>query len=153
MRRPSSMAPAATFAFQTSLDITGAVSLEVWAQFNDLGINQLLINKADGVSPSGTSYQMYYLTGSNPGVHFQITFNGTTYEAAQPTAPIVGRWYDFVGTRTASGALTLYVDGSAVGTGQDAGGAFSSVSSGVGIGGAGGNGVSPFNGTLDVVAI
>ncbi|HEY4871714.1 MAG TPA: LamG-like jellyroll fold domain-containing protein [Candidatus Dormibacteraeota bacterium] len=137
----------------TSLDITGAISLEVWAQFNDLGTNQLLINKGDGVSPSGTSYQMYYLTGSNPGVHFQITFNGTTYEAAQPTAPIVGRWYDFVGTRTASGALTLYVDGSAVGTGQDAGGAFSSVSSGVGIGGAGGNGVSPFNGTLDEVAI
>jgi Concanavalin A-like lectin/glucanases superfamily/Fibronectin type III domain len=142
----------------SSLSIGGAISLEVWVKWaaTPTGV-QDIISKGDGATVAGSSYSLAYIPGcAGCGLGF-YTYIGNSYACACQSTPLpVGHWFHLVGTRSASGQLAFYVNGSPVAFANDGGAALNNVSSGVGIGASGsGSGASlyPFNGTLDEAAV
>jgi hypothetical protein len=135
-----------------SLQLTGPLSLEAWVKFASITAAQVIVNKGDGLSASGSAYELAWIPGT--GLGFQTFVGGTRYDADQNFTPAVGKWYDLVGTRTAGGQLSFYVNGNLAATGSDGGGSLNNIAAGVGLG-ASGNGALqlPLNGTLDEVAI
>jgi hypothetical protein len=141
-----------------SVSITGALSLELWVKWaaTPAGV-QDLIHKGDAVTAGGSSYSLAYIPGcAGCGLGF-YTYIGNGYACACQSSPLpAGQWFHLVGTRTAGGLLSFYVNGSLVATANDGGAALNTVSSGVGIGASGsgsGSSLYPFNGTLDEAAI
>ena len=136
-----------------SLSLTGAVSLEAWVKFNATGpYAQIVVNKGDGASATGSAYEIAWIPGT--GLGFQTFIGGTRYDADQNFTPVIGQWYDLVGTRSSGGALSFYINGKLVASGNDSGAALNAVTAGVGVGASGdGTGHLRFNGTLDEVAV
>ncbi len=138
-----------------TLSITGALSLEAWVKLNSVASTQLLINKGDGATAPQSAYQLAYVVGQ--GFAFSTFIGNVTSFAGQSATPATaGTWYHVVGTRTAAGALTLYVNGNSVATGTDIGSALNVVDSPVGIGAAGsgtGSSLQPLNGSIDEAAV
>jgi RHS repeat-associated protein len=134
---------------------TGALSLETWVNLTSVASTQMLIDKGDGGTASLSAFDLVY----NAGQGFAIdTFIGSIKaSAAQSGTPATARtWYHVVGTRTAAGALTLYVNGSQVATGTDTGGSLNNVDSPLAIGASGsgtGSQLLPVSGSLDEAAI
>jgi hypothetical protein len=141
-----------------SASITGALTLEVWVKWaaTPTGV-QDLIHKGDAVTISGSSYSLAYIPGCAGCGLGLYTYIGNGYACACQSSPLpAGQWFHLVGTRTAGGQLTFYVNGSPVAFANDGGAALNNVSSGVGIGASGsgsGSSLYPFNGTLDEAAI
>lgn len=142
----------------TSLSLTGAISVEVWAKWTATPTTaQDLVNKGDGATATGSAYMLGYVPGCGGcGLGF-YTFTGNSFVCAcQAGAPPAGQWFHLVGTRTSGGQLAFYINGSLVATANDGGGALNSVPSGVGIGAAGGGSGSslyPADATIDEAAI
>ncbi|TMB59732.1 MAG: hypothetical protein E6J51_13530, partial [Chloroflexi bacterium] len=135
------------------LRLTGALSVEVWVKFaSNSQFAQAIVNKGDGASAAGSAYEIAWIPGT--GLGFQTFIGGTRFDADQNFTPVVGQWYDLVGTRAAGGQLAFYVNGTLVASGNDGGAPLNNVTAGVGLGASGnGTGQLPFNGTLDEVAI
>ncbi|HXN00282.1 MAG TPA: LamG-like jellyroll fold domain-containing protein [Candidatus Dormibacteraeota bacterium] len=142
----------------TSLSLTGAISVEVWTKWAATPTTtQDLVSKGDGATATGSAYMLAYVAGCGGcGLGF-YTFIGNSYVCAcQAGAPAAGQWFHLVGTRTASGQLAFYINGSLVAAANDGGGALNSVPSGVGIGATGGGSGSslyPTNATFDEAAV
>lgn len=142
----------ATVSASSTLNLTGALSLEAWVKFASVSGIQAVVNKGDGVSAAGSAYELAWIPGT--GLGFQTFIGGTRYDADQNVTPTVGKWYHMVGTRTSSGLLSFYINGTLVATANDGGGALNNVAANVGLAAAGnGSGQLPLNGTLDEVAI
>lgn len=144
-------------ANSTSLSITGAITVEVWVKWTAAPTTQDLINKGDGATIAGTSYALAYVPGCGGcGLGF-YTYIGNTFTCAcQANALPVGSWFHLVGTRTAGGQLSFYVNGSLMATATDGGGALNNVPSGLGIGASGsgtGSGLYPSNAAVDDAAV
>jgi len=139
----------------TNLSITGALSVETWLKLNSVATSQLLVNKGDGATAFQSAYQLAYVAGQ--GFAFSTFIGNVTSVAGQSATPATaGTWYHVVGTRTAAGALTLYVNGNSVATATDIGSALNVVDSPVGIGAAGsgtGSSQQPLNGSIDEAAV
>jgi Concanavalin A-like lectin/glucanases superfamily/Fibronectin type III domain len=144
-------------ASSSSLSQTGAVSVEIWARWSGTPGTQDIVNKGDGATIAGTSYALAYVPGcSGCGLGF-YTYIGNTFTCAcQSAAPTPGQWYHLVGTRTTSGQVSFYVNGSLVAAANDGGGALNNVSSGLGVGASGsgtGSSLYPANASLDEAAV
>src|SRR5207253_1162777 len=113
-----------------NLSITGALSVETWLKLNSVATSQLLVNKGDGATAFQSAYQLAYVAGQ--GFAFSTFIGNVTSVAGQSATPATaGTWYHVVGTRTAAGALTLYVNGNSVATATDIGSALNVVASSV----------------------
>jgi Concanavalin A-like lectin/glucanases superfamily/Fibronectin type III domain len=135
-----------------SLNLTGALTLEAWVKFASTNGIQAIVNKGDGVSASGSAYELAWIPGT--GLGFQTFIGGTRVDADQNITPATNQWYDLVGTRTSAGVLAFYVNGRLVATANDGGAALNNPAVNLGLGAAGnGSGQLPFNGTLDEVAV
>jgi len=140
-----------------SLSPTGSVTVETWVKWSGTPGTQDIINKGDGATLAGSSYALAYVPGCGGcGLGF-YTYIGNSFTCAcQTIAPTPGRWYHLVGTRTASGQVAFYVNGSLAASASDGGGALNNVPSGLGVGASGsGSGTSlyPANATLDEAAV
>jgi hypothetical protein len=142
----------------SALSVSGAISLEAWVKWaaTPTGV-QDIIHKGDGVTVAGSSYSLAYIPGCAGCGLGLYTYIGNSYACACQSAPLpAGRWFHLVGTRSATGQLVLYINGSQIATASDGGGALNSVPSGVGFGASGsgsGSSLYPFNGALDEAAI
>lgn len=141
----------------STLNITGAISVEAWVKWSGTPSTQDLISKGDGASDSGSAYALAYVSGcAGCGLGF-YTFVGNTYACACQTGTLpAGQWFHLVGTRTATGQLGFYLNGALVASASDGGGALNTVPSGVGVGASGsgtGSSLYPANATLDEAAI
>ena len=149
IQNPHGVAPSTS-----SLSITGAVSIEAWLRWTatPTGV-EVILEKGDGQNITNSAYEIAYAPSIGFGFYDYIGNN--YYTAVVPNPPPAVQWTHVVGTRTASGALTLYENGAAVATGSDSGGALNNVSTGVGVGGTAGSPccIYPFNGILDEVAV
>jgi Concanavalin A-like lectin/glucanases superfamily/Domain of unknown function (DUF2341)/Fibronectin type III domain len=108
-----------------ALDLTGAMTLEVWAKPNALPqstntYNGLITKGYDG---SNTQYQLNFQddpsTGNVPGLLF-ATYNGSNHGAvyAYGSNIITGNWYHIAGTFDGS-RYQIYVNGSLVASSSD----------------------------------
>ena len=142
----------ASIPSSSSLALTGSLTLEAWVKFASTGGIQAIVNKGDGVSASGSSYELAWIPGT--GIGFQTFIGGTRFDADQNITPATNQWYYLVGTRTSSGALSFYLNGKLVASGSDGGAPLNNISVNLGLGAAG-NGSSqlPLNGALDEVAV
>ena len=138
-----------------TLNVTGALSLEAWVNFSNLSGTQQIINKGDGATSSNTAYELTYVSGT--GIVFDTFANSGAVARATWRATLqTGVWYHLVGTRTADGALALYVNGSLMGTAHDGGSPLNNINATVGLGASGvgtGSNREPLAGSLDEVAI
>ncbi len=136
----------------SSLSITGALSIEAWIKWAaaPTGV-QIIVEKGDGATLTNTAYALGYIPSLGFGLYVYIGNNYYSVVVSNP--PPAGQWSHVVGTRTASGSLSLYENGSLVATSSDSGGSLNTVSTSVGVAGTAGTAVYPFNGTLDEVAI
>jgi Concanavalin A-like lectin/glucanases superfamily/Fibronectin type III domain len=142
----------------SALSINGAISLEAWVKWTATATGvQDIIHKGDAVTQAGSSYSLAYVPGCAGCGLGMYTYIGNSYACACQSTPLpAGRWFHLVGTRSATGQLAFYVNGSRVATANDGGGALNSVPSGVGFGASGsgsGSALYPVNGTLDEAAI
>jgi len=141
----------------TSLNITGAISVEVWIKWTGTPSTQDIINKGDGATIAGTAYALAYVPGCGGcGLGFYTYVGNSFVCACQTSALPAGQWFHLVGTRTASGQLAFYVNGVLVASANDGGGALNSVPSGLGVGASGsgsGSALFPTNATLDEAAV
>jgi hypothetical protein len=140
-----------------SLSITGDITVEAWAKWTAPATNpQNVINKGDGATLPGTSYHLAFVGAGGSGMGFYTFIGNQYYCACQANALPAGQWFYLVGTRTANGQISFYVNGALVATGSDPGGALNNVSSGVGVGASGsgtGSNLNPINGAVDEAAI
>ena len=141
-----------------SLSITGDISVEAWVKWTAIATNpQNVINKGDGGTLPGTSYHLAYVGAPNgSGMGFYTFIGNQYYCACQASALAAGQWYYLVGTRTAAGLISFYVNNVLVAMGSDPGGSLNNVSSGVGVGASGsgiGSNLNSINGLIDEAAI
>src|SRR5207245_3409602 len=98
------------------------------------------------------AYEIAWIPGT--GLGFQTFIGGNRYDADQNFTPVIGQWYDLVGTRSATGQLSFYVNGALVANGNDGGAPLNNVSAGGGVGASGkGTGKLPFKGTFGGVGV
>jgi len=136
----------------SSLNLTGALTLEAWVKFASTNGIQAIVNKGDGVSAAGSAYELAWIPGT--GLGFQTFIGGTRVDADQNITPATNQWYDLIGTRTSAGIVSFYVNGQLVATANDGGAALNNPAVNLGLGAAGnGSGQLPFNGSLDEVAV
>jgi RHS repeat-associated protein len=138
----------------TSLSITGQLTLEAWIKLNSTAGLQHILNKGDGLNVSNSAWELGY-AASVPGFYFGTFIGDNNYAAyATKVSLVTGQWYHVVGTRTAGGALAIYVNGTLAATGTDTGAPTNNVPPGVAVSASGdGSGREPFNGTIDEAAV
>jgi hypothetical protein len=139
------------------LSITGEITVEVWVKWTAAPTTQDIINKGDGATVAGSSYALAYVPGCGGcGLGF-YTYIGNGFTCAcQANALAAGSWFHLVGTRSAGGQLSFYVNGSLMATANDGGGALNKVPSGLGIGASGsgtGSALYPSNAAIDDAAV
>jgi hypothetical protein len=141
-----------------SLALAGAVTLEAWVKWTAIATTtQDIVYKGDGATVTNGAYGMSFIPGcSGCGLGF-YTYIGNNYACAcQSSAIAAGQWHYLVGTRSATGQLSFYVDGALVATGADSGGALNATNARLGIG-ASGSATSanlyPINGAVDEAAV
>lgn len=145
-------------ASSSSLNITGAISVEVWAKWSATATSaQNVINKGDGATATGTAYALAYVPGCGGCGFGFYTFIGNGYTCAcQAASPAAGQWVHLVGARTASGQLSFYINGALVASASDGGGALNTVPAGIAVGSSGsgtGSALYPTNATVDEAAV
>jgi len=146
----SSLKGYVSVANNSNLNLSGEITLEVWAKpGTGLGSSQAIIHKGGKTSPSNYQYRLG-LTADNH-------WSGTVYVGAQsivvtdPGIPSAGRWDHLVLTRSGN-TLTLYVNGVSVATAPVVG----ALNTGNGIlafGRRGTDSADYFTGSIDEVAI
>jgi hypothetical protein len=108
-----------TDAAQTGLDITGDMSLNMWAQFEDLG--------ADGTAfrlvtkwQSDRSYNLYWYNTTTDILVLELTDSSATESTSSVSwTPSTATWYMITMTYTASaGEVRFYINGSQQGSTQ-----------------------------------
>ena len=118
------------------LKITGALTLFAVYRFVALANFAAILNKGDGTTAAGSAYEIV-LDNSVPQVINADTFIGAVKTSAAGASPTAGTDYMAMMTRTAAGAITLYVNGASVGTASDGGAALNNPTNPVGFGQAG----------------
>ncbi|HET8630678.1 MAG TPA: LamG-like jellyroll fold domain-containing protein [Thermomicrobiales bacterium] len=98
----------------SSLDMTGDLTVEAWAKPGKLGATQTVLHKGDGTEINEWQYRLS-LSQDN---HWRATVyaRNTSYTLTDPATVAAGQWYHLVLTRGGT-TLTLYVDGVSVATG------------------------------------
>jgi len=136
-------------ASSANLNITGDLSLELWAKPGVLGVTMEVAQKG-GTGGSATWQYRLRLSASK---HWQgNVFSGsTTYTVTDPGTPSTSRWDHLVLTRSGS-TLTLYVNGVSVDT-TTASGALNTSSGILAIGRRGADATDYFQGAIDEVAV
>ncbi|HEX5505364.1 MAG TPA: LamG-like jellyroll fold domain-containing protein, partial [Thermomicrobiales bacterium] len=101
-------------ADDSSLDMTGDLTVEAWAKPAALGATQTVLHKGDGTELDEWQYRLS-LSQDN---HWRGTVYArkTSYTLTDPATAVAGQWYHLALTRSGT-ALTFYVDGVAVATG------------------------------------
>lgn len=125
IRQTNNTGAQATVADNAQLDITGALTLEAWVKKNatqvSAGNNEGIIGKFTGTG-NQRSYALA-VANSNSALQFIVNTDGTsggntTYSPAGYTLPAGGDWVHIVGVFVPSTSMTVYVNGSVVGTPQ-----------------------------------
>ena len=102
-----------TDASQSGLDITGDLSISVWANHESFGWNAFVSKRSD------TGNQRSYLFGQNSSVAIAVQLSSTGSDATNTNytfdfSPTLGVWYHYVMVFTASSDPIVYVNGSLV---------------------------------------
>jgi hypothetical protein len=109
-------------ANSVSTDLTGDMTCEVWFKLDAVA--------SDWVRPFGKgdstnrTYGLWYNTTST-GFLYQRYGSGTSFQATYGTLPVVGQWYQMVGTTIGSNHV-LYMNGVSAATASQAGPWYSS---------------------------
>lgn len=101
-------------SYDSSLDITGALSITAWVKFDSLSgfpMIYALGNYFDGYNGNG-GHQFY--SSSNKVAFFDTATGGAPSYSS--TTLSTGTWYHLAVTRSASRGITFYVNGSSAGT-------------------------------------
>lgn len=91
-------------------DGSGAFTIESWVKLASTVGNStnMIVTKDTANGPTNNPYELRYQNG-----HFQfLEADGTNFYTATSTiSPSLGAWHQVVATKTATGIVTLYVDG------------------------------------------
>lgn len=123
IRQTNNNGAQATVPDNALLDITGALTVEAWVKKNatqvSSGNNEGILGKFNGTG----NQRSYALAVANTGAGLQFIVNtdGTsagniTYSPAGYSLPAGGDWVHIVGVYVPSTSITMYVNGSVIGT-------------------------------------
>ena len=95
------------FGNDSSLQITGALSIAAWVKVTDTDANQRFLTKYDG------TYKCFYMAVQDSGgvFRFNITSSNSEKEIDGTSNNFDNQWHHVVGVFTPEASLEIYVDG------------------------------------------
>ena len=91
---------------------TGALSVDAWVKPAAIGAYQMIVTKDTSNGATNNPYELRL----DPSGHVQfLQSNGTVYTATSTSTLTAGTWYEVTATKTGSGLVQLYINGTADG--------------------------------------
>ncbi|MBW3017100.1 LamG domain-containing protein, partial [Candidatus Woesearchaeota archaeon] len=91
------------------LDCTNALTLNLWAYFNNTGVHTISRRNPEALKKG---YTIYF--NSDKKVEFQIGNFTHVFKVVSPNALELDKWYHIVGTHNSTAGMKLYINGTLV---------------------------------------